>query len=70
MTNQRWAIYPHAQQRAVTGRGYVVRECNARGEAIDAHNYEGIDPQRGPRGPLVWKREDAARKVADRMSGL
>lgn len=38
-----WGVFPHAEQREPTGRGYVVRRMES-GYAVDQHNYGGIVP--------------------------
>lgn len=61
-----FAIYKHS-----SGQGYVVRECDHLGFAIDTHNYRDALPQREKSGQaFVWKNRNAAEKVANRMSGL
>lgn len=38
-----WGVFPHAEQRVVTGRGYVVRQTQS-GHAVDQYNYGGVTP--------------------------
>lgn len=38
-----WGVFPHAERRVPTGRGYVVRAMES-GYATDQHNYGGVVP--------------------------
>jgi hypothetical protein len=54
-----YGVYPHAENRSVTDRGYVVRRCDANGWALDAFNYGGILPVD------TYVRESDAQRRAD-----
>lgn len=63
---RRWTIYRHS-----SGNGFVPRECDVMGRAVDQYNYRQAVPVREHEDkPFVWKSYAACRKSADRMSGL
>lgn len=57
-----WGVFPHAADRQVTGRGYVVREVDELGRALDERNYGGMV------APRVYRREAAAERQAARLT--
>lgn len=60
-TDHRWAVVPHAERGAPTGRGYVVRSY-AQGQCTDTYDYGGICPIK------LYARQCAAQREADRLT--
>lgn len=61
---RRFAVYPHHNQKKVTGTGFVVRSCNSAGVPNDQFNYGGATPE----GGRTWSSEAAASLYARQMN--
>lgn len=56
-------VFPHAERRKVTGRGYVVREMES-GYPVDQYNYGGIVPV----AVFSKRAAKAAERLADKLT--
>jgi hypothetical protein len=63
-SSRAWGVFPHAEKRHPTGRGFVVREMES-GYPVDQHNYGGLVPVAVFSRRAKAAAERAAKKLTD-----